>query len=391
MTIRNALRAGAVLAATSTLVLIGVPASGALTSWSPVVSPNNGANHNELHAVATAKGAPVFAVGEYFNGVADRTLVLKLSGTAISAMSTPNNGSHHNSLLGVSVASATRAWAVGTYYNGKADRTLVLQWNGASWKVQSSPNVGTKHNELDAVAAGSASNVWAVGYYFNGTADRTLVEHYNGTKWTVVTSPNVGTKHDVLSGVAVVPGSHGAKAWAVGSYFNGVNDQTLVERLSSGKWSVSKSPDVGTQGNVLSGVVATSGSVAYAVGSYTEGHLGSLTHTSQTLAERWNGTKWTVAVTDNIGTQNNEFLGVFATSSSSVYAVGRYFDGTYDQTMVQHWDGLAWHVSTSGDANTLHNELEGATAVPGGSPVAVGTYYSGTADRTLVETCKSCK
>jgi len=94
--------------------------------------------------------------------------------------------------------------------------------------------------------------------------------------------------------------------------------------------------------------------------------------------------------TDNVGTFNNEFLGIFALGPTSIWAIGREFDGTFDQTMVQHWNGTAWHVSTSGDANTNHNEMEGATAVPGGTPIAVGTFFSGSADRTLVETCKSC-
>jgi len=326
------------------LALVGamaaLPAAGAaLTSWSVVTSPDAGAMHNDLHAVASTAGV-TFAVGESFNGSSDRTLILRDSATGWAVVPSPDLGTKHNTLASVAVASSTKAWAVGTAFSGRADRTLVLAWNGKSWSVQRSPNVGTKHNELDAVA--------------------------------------------------IVPRTHGAQAWAVGSYFNGVNDQTLFERLRAGRWSVVRGVNVGTEANTLAGVVALSPSSAYAAGSFTEGHKGSTVHTNQTLVEHWNGTRWAAMTTDNVGTFNNEFLGIFALGPTSIWAIGREFDGTFDQTMVQHWNGTAWHVSTSGDANTNHNEMEGATAVPGGTPIAVGTFFSGSADRTLVETCKSC-
>jgi hypothetical protein len=364
----------------------------ALTSWSVVASPDAGALHNDLHAVSGVSGT-VFAVGEAFNGTSDRTLIVRESGTTWTVVTSPNAGTSHNTLSGVSVLSTSHAWAVGTSYSSrtKADRTLVLRWNGSSWKVQPSPNVGTHHNELDAVAAASATNVWAVGTYFNGKNDRTLIEHYNGVRWSVMPSPNVGTHHNALDAVTIVPRTRGAQAWAAGAEYNGTNDQTLVERLRNGRWSVVRSANVGTEANMLTGIVATSPTSAYAAGSYTKGHLGSTVHTSKTLAEHWNGTAWKAMTTDNVGTFNNEFLAIFATSPSSVYAVGRYFTGTIDQTLVQHWNGVAWHVSTSADSSaTLHNEFEGATAIPKGAPIAVGTAFSGTADRTLVETCKSC-
>jgi len=376
------------------LALVGamaaLPAAGAaLTSWSVVTSPDAGAMHNDLHAVASTAGV-TFAVGESFNGSSDRTLILRDSATGWAVVPSPDLGTKHNTLASVAVASSTKAWAVGTAFSGRADRTLVLAWNGKSWSVQRSPNVGTKHNELDAVAAASPTNVWAVGTYFSGSKDRTLIEHFNGSRWSVVRSPNVGANHNALDSVAIVPRTHGGQAWAVGSYFNGVNDQTLFERLRAGRWSVVRGVNVGTEANTLAGVVALSPSSAYAAGSFTEGHKGSTVHTNQTLVEHWNGTRWAAMTTDNVGTFNNEFLGIFALGPTSIWAIGREFDGTFDQTMVQHWNGTAWHVSTSGDANTNHNEMEGATAVPGGTPIAVGTFFSGSADRTLVETCKSC-
>ena len=81
------------------------------------------------------------------------------------------------------------AWAVGYYFNGMSNQTLVEHWNGKAWKVQPSLNPGgstpptLRHqlNQLYGVAATSPTNAWAVGDYYNGTSNQTLIEHWNGT------------------------------------------------------------------------------------------------------------------------------------------------------------------------------------------------------------------
>ena len=51
--------------------------------------------------------------------------------------------------------------------------------------MQTSPNPGgsSAFNELFGVAAVSASDAWAVGSYYNGTKEKTLVERWNGKAW----------------------------------------------------------------------------------------------------------------------------------------------------------------------------------------------------------------
>ena len=46
-------------------------------------------------------------------------------------------------------------------------------------------------SRLFGVHALSASNVWAVGEYFDGSIDKTLIVHWDGSAWTQVPSPNV--------------------------------------------------------------------------------------------------------------------------------------------------------------------------------------------------------
>jgi erythromycin esterase-like protein len=169
-------------------------------------------------------------VGDYNNGTAERTLIEHWNGTAWKQVTSPNaRGSDYDVLDAVAATSSTNAWAVGDYYNGTANQTLIEHWNGRAWKQVTSPNPGgsSHSNFLDAVAATSSTNAWAVGDYNNGTAERTLIEHWNGTAWKQVTSPNPGgsSHSNFLDAVAATSSTD---AWAVGDYYNGTTDQTLA-------------------------------------------------------------------------------------------------------------------------------------------------------------------
>lgn len=66
-------------------------------------------------------------------------------------------------------------------------------------------------------------------------------------------------------------------------------------------WSVVPSPNHGTGPNQLFGVSCASSSSCTAVGTYTNS-----SSFNQTLAESWNGTKWSIKPSPNRGTGNNE-------------------------------------------------------------------------------------
>jgi len=299
----------------------------------------------------------------------------------------PSPGTDSNSLLGVAVVSPCNAWAVGDYYNGTADQTLIEHWNGTSWKQVTSPNPGgSSHtNVLDAVAATSSTNAWAVGYYSNGTADQTLIEHWNGTAWKQVTSPNPGgsSNDNSLYGVAA---TSSANAWAVGGYYNGTAKQTLIEHWNGTAWKRVTSPNPGGSShyNILNGVAATSSTNAWAVGYFYNATA------YQTLIEHWNGTAWKQVTSPNPGGSAGNFLdAVAATSSTNAWAVGDYSNGTAEQTLIEHWNGTAWKQVTSpnpgGSADS--NALDAVAATSSTNAWAVGYYFNGTAYRTLATHC----
>ncbi len=372
-------------------LVVAVPAIGATTpvaplcgpNWSVISSPNADTEHNELPAVAAISANDVWAVGDYSNGDIHQTLVEHWDGNSWSVVNSPNAGTGGNNFIGVAAISANDMWAVGYYDNGTSYQTLVEHWDGTAWAIVHSPSVGTHSSFLSRVAAISANDVWAVGFYDNGPAFLTLVEHWDGNSWSVANSPNTGTHDNYLYGVAAISAND---VWAVGYYDNGngTTSQTLVEHWDGNSWSVANSPNVGTHDNNLVGVAAISANDVWAVGDYSNGDI------HQTLVEHWDGNSWSVVNSPNAGTGGNNLAGVAATSANDMWAVGYYENGTSYQTLVEHWDGNSWGIVYSPNGSTHGNNLVGVAATSANGVWAVGYYSNGTADLTLVERYNPC-
>jgi len=314
-------------------------------------------------------------VGRYMlsSGVT-QTLIDHWNGSAWKTVPSANPAgplrSHY--LAGVAAVSAHDIWAVGFYDNGgSGTRTLIERWNGTSWKAIKSPNVGAGNNFLLAVTATSSGSAWAVGHYLKGTTNQTLVEHWDGKTWKVIKSPSPGgpTSSSILTGIAATSGHN---AWAVGGITSGTVSRTLVMRWSGTSWKVIKSPEV--VGSFLEGVAATSAGNAWAVGYSAQGAA------SQTLIEHWNGTSWKRVKSPNPGgsTHSNGLTGVAVTSGHHAWAVGQYSAGTVYKTLVEHWDGTSWKrlksANPGGPAESRF--LISVAAQSAGDVWAVGTYGS---------------
>jgi hypothetical protein len=370
-----------------TVIATGVAAAGAAATavgTSPASCqgvkqpPKVGSLDTEFQAVAATSACNAWAVGASFNGAAEQTLIEHWNGKAWKRVPSQNPGgsTNDNFLEGVSVDSPSDAWAVG-YYSAAADQTLIEHWNGKTWKKVKSLNPGGSANNdsLQGVAALSSNDVWAVGHFNNGTANRTLIEHWNGNAWKVVQSPSAGgsSAGNFLNGVAATS-SH--DAWAVGLYNDGSANQTLIEHWNGKAWKQVKSQDPGGSGNynVLDGVAASS-NTAWAVGVYFNGT------TNQTLVEHWNGKAWKVQKSPNRGIFA-QFQGVAATSSTNAWAVGYFVKNSANHTLVEHWTGKAWKVQPSPNLG-LSDQLNGVAAISPTDAWAVGSFLHGTAVRNL--------
>jgi len=252
--------------------------------------------------------------------------------------------------------------------------STVAHASGTGWSVAASPNPSTISNSLQSVAAISTTKVWAVGYSVQGTTKsnmvkRTLIEHYNGTTWQVVASPNVGTGDNVLTGVAVLTGNN---VWAVGSSPTGA----LVLHFNGTRWSLVSAP-LACQFNA---VTAISASDMWAVGTLFP----------RTCAEHYNGTTWSLVPTPFMGTSGNTLLGVSASSSRNVWAVGTYCVGSgcdqgggSFQTLIYHYNGSRWSVVPSPNPS-YENQLNAVTVISATGAWAVGNATASSMTRSTL-------
>ncbi len=382
-------------AATLGLVFAGLAATGAASATAQSCQnwdgqpPDEGTFSNDLLGVAATSSCDAWAVGEYFNGNAEQTLIERWGGTAWKIQPSPNLGGSgdDNVLNDVAAISPTDVWAVGYYFNGTADQALIEHWNGTVWQVVPSPNLGisTSFNELEGVAAVSADNAWAVGQ----GAGKALIEHWNGTAWKVQSTPRptpsggryLRTRPVIgLGGVAAISPSD---VWAVGFHYNGTVNQTLIEHWNGHTWKLAQGQNPGgtSNGNELDGVGATSSGDVWAVGSYYP----SSTSPEQTLIEHWNGKAWSVSPSPSPGSSVNVLRGVAATSPKNAWAVGESGAQQQDPTLVEHWNGKAWKIQSSLSLGA--SGLSGIAATSATTAWAVGFYNTNGVDQALAIHC----
>jgi hypothetical protein len=206
----------------------------------------------------------------------------------------------------------------------------------------------------------------------------TFAEHYDGTSWKVVRTPNTGPNFNSFYGLAAA----GGQAWAVGLHLNSAfQDRALIEHWNGHAWSIADNPQPGRQRDLLLGASASSKTDVWAVGEQ-EGKNGLF----ETLAEHWDGHRWTAVATPNPGPKGNHLHGVYAVSRDNAWAVGQsqLGAGQRDHMLVEHWDGHRWSVvptpaSAFGDAL-----LDGVTVAPNGVVWAVGEFDRTAGGRPLI-------
>lgn len=159
--------------------------------------------------------------------------------------------------------------------------------------------------------------------------------------WNIVPSPNpLDSRYDPLNGVVAIS-DH--EVWAVGA--NGLQSSggydTLAERWNGSRWGVVPTPNTNSTLSLFNAVAAVSSNDIWAVGH-------AYGATGQTLIEHWNGTSWSIVASPNPGSNDNELFGVTAISANDVWAVGVQQDSSLlRKTLIEHWDGSAWSVVPS--------------------------------------------
>ena len=298
-----------------------------------------------------------------------------------SVVHSPNRGAGANALNGVSCVSAHGCMAVGQDLGSTgALRTLAESWDGSRWSVVPSPNRGRDDNVLDAVSCVSVVACMASGY-FEGGLGGTLAESWDGTRWSVLPSPAPGTTGgDALYGVSCVSAD---ACMAVGAFGNSSgNASTLAESWDGARWSVVPSPNPVPGGGGFRGVSCVSKDACVAVG-----FSGSNTGVHTTLAESWNGSHWSVLPSRNPVTGNNLFNGVSCVSADACTAIGVSGSSTgVTSTLIESWDGSRWSVVPSPNPGPGFTWLDGVSCAAADACNATGHYFTQTGgNRTLIE------
>jgi len=170
--------------------------------------------------------------------------------------------SDESRLEGVSCSSLTACTAVSSYaYKSETRLALIEGWNGTEWKIQSTPKpTGAKYVWPFGVSCESSTMCIAVGYYINeAEAQVPLAEQWNGTEWSAQTPPApTGAIHVPLYAVSCTSST---ECTAVGSYEPNPPDSPvpLAERWNGTEWSIQTTPTPeGAKASSLSAVSCTS-------------------------------------------------------------------------------------------------------------------------------------
>lgn len=245
----------------------------------------------------------------------------------------------------------------------------------SGWQVQSTPNPSLPNGYLAAVSCSGTASCMAVGDFENDAAvPRTLAMRWDGGHWRIKATPNPpGAIASRLSGVSCTTAT---ACVAVGYYVNrGGKVLTLAERWNGARWSIQATSDpAGAVGSWLLTVTCTSARACTAVGEYENALAVFLT-----LAERWNGTRWVVQRTiDPAGAFSSALFGVSCTSARACAAVGNYTntDGTA-VTLAEQWNGVRWRRQTiPNQPGASGSVLSGVSCAKASACIAVGHYTS---------------
>jgi tripartite motif-containing protein 71 len=301
---------------------------------------------------------------------------------SIEAAADPS-GAVAKTLNAVSCLNANDCTAVGYYRSSATNLTLVEHWNGSSWQVVSSPNpAGATDSRFEGVSCVSSTSCTAVGYFQDHNGTSTLVEKWNGTTWSIIASPNrTGYARNYLYGVSCVSSS---ECWAVGKSAYTAEEEAagkaptaLLERWNGTAWSITMLSQPPTQLNAVSCFSATS---CMAVGG-----------ASDFASQRWNGTSWTrFSVVVPTGGSAVSLNGVACPAVSDCTAVGSYSSNGHTAPLAERWNGSNWSVQQTTDPTGTIEEVTsgslGTVSCPSTEAcTAVGSRSTASETAPLVE------
>jgi hypothetical protein len=231
-------------------------------------------------------------------------------------------GVNGSALLNVSCTAPTACVAVG-YSNPNslgAYALLAERWNGVTWTPQKTP---TDNAFMEGISCASSVSCEAVGDAVDqlGNLDPTAMG-WNGRSWTIQPMPEPAGATDVSP--SEVKCSAPTACTAVGYYLDaGGTWLPLAERWDGSHWTMQSVPTPSDATlTELFAVSCPADDACTATGFYRDGDS-----TDVPLAERWDGSQWTLDPVPSPDGLQWSFLGdVSCTTASACTAVGGWRD-----------------------------------------------------------------
>jgi hypothetical protein len=369
---------GGRLAAMAALVVIVPAAAPALAAarpdpaaarpvWSLAASPNALISPNGLSAVSCPNTGFCAAIG----GGKANSWTAGHAWTVQQQLPSPV-AARYTTMLAMTCTSARFCLAVGDYRTrpDAANTTLLVdRWNGKSWSTVLRSGRGA----LDALSCTAYNACTAVGSdgFFGGNSNA-IAERWTGNQWIAQSVPPFpGPSEIALTGVAC-PAAR--TCLATGYDYNlGEGAIPIAARWNGRVWAHSPiaDPDPGNTNEVEMQAMSCSSATACSAAGvfYTD-----TTDLTVPVAERWNGSSWTVqTLPAAISFGDGLPPGTVSCPSASFCLIA---DGA--QTSV--WDGTAWTLSPTNPASgggfggvscrsaTWCTAVGGVTPAAGGSP-----------------------
>lgn len=247
---------------------------------------------------------------------------------------------------------------------------------GMAWSIQRTPEAMVANGGLAADTCTSQDQCVAVGSSASRAGTAALAESWDGAAWSIqhVPMPPGGT-HSALDAVSC---SAATACTAVGYYTSNLGEQvTLAERWDGSTWSVQPTAvPSGAIRSLLAGVSCGSATSCVAVGGDEAGP-----NVRDRLAYSWNGTRWAlVEASAPPGAVYGFLAGVSCTAATACIAVGNELSASSGDivTLAQAWDGSTWKVlAVPNPSGAIVSRLYGVSCSAAAACTAVGASIQG--------------
>ena len=285
----------------------------------------------------------------------------------------PNPVIHNGMLVADSCTGRGVCVAVGGYENRSGTQvTLAEARTGTGWRIKATPvPAGAIFSNLFGVSCTAADSCTAAGYYTDAARHiHPLAERWNGTSWSIQAVPSPAGHPE--SGFFAVSCTAANACTAVGAQTGSTGvTASLAERWNGTNWSIQAVPaPAGSLASELLAVSCSAATACTAAGSEIDSSRASVP-----LAAGWNGTSWSIqAVPSPAGSPGSGLSGLSCSSPAACTAAGSYdTPGGSTALLAEAWNGTSWHIqATPGPAGSTGSEFLAVSCSAAAACTAVG-------------------